>query len=105
MATEKEIKLACEIMSLGVRLNASGRCHAHVGFAGHVNLLEVRLGKCPFVAHQPDISGWESSERTVYLSSDDDVIYGDRKSHLARKVKDLTKMRDDLTRILEGGEF
>lgn len=105
MATEKEIKLATEIMSLGVRLNATGRCHAHVSFAGHVNLLEVRLGHFPFVAHQKDIAGWESSDRNVYLSSDDDVIYGDRKSHLARIVKELTAMRDDLTRILVDGEF
>ena len=105
MATEKEIKLACEIVALCIRVNTTGRCHAHAGFAGHVNLLEVRLARYPFVAHQPDIDGWCSSERNIYLSSDDDVIYGDRKSHIARIVRELTKMRDDLARILDGGEF
>ena len=101
MATQKEIQLCQEILGVAIQLNSTRKYNVFVDFSGHVKWIEVRIQRAPYFENCPEIDGWSTHDRVVYLSTeykpDADEDMG---AVIAYKVDKLQEIKDDLIKLL-----
>lgn len=107
MATQKEIQLCQEILSIGIQINMQGKYHVFVDFSGHVLWMEVRVYPIPATQNKP-LKGWLGSggmlddESYVKLSTGYQVAEGEELSDVIEyKVERLERLLSKLGDLLD----
>lgn len=102
MASAKEIELVGEIQRLCIRINMQGKYAVFSEYSGHVQLFGVHMVHAPWSSTSPDVDGWTSNDRNIYLSTGYTLGYGEKmKGVIADKIKQLEKLKADLAKFLD----
>lgn len=101
MASPKEIDLVCDIQRICVQINMQKNFHAFWNYSGHVAGLDVFMYKAPYSSDAGFVDGWGVCDRTIYLSTNYTLAYGEKiEDVIAFKVELLEKLKADLIALL-----
>lgn len=101
MATQREIELCQEILCLAMQANAQPTYSVWAEFHGHTSTFEVRISK-KWTPNEPDIDGWSCfGDGNSICLSDSYKIPGIKPGEIVkRRIKALTKLKSDLSKLL-----